>query len=47
MIRKKNILMMLLISVMVTTLACQKNYYSGKAKSSDCGCPQKKGMVGY
>jgi hypothetical protein len=30
-----------------TIAGCQKNYYSGKAKNNDCGCPNKKGMVGY
>jgi hypothetical protein len=26
---------------------CQHNYYTSKAKNKDCGCPNKKGMVGY
>ena len=46
MLKKSNILFILLF-VSLVALSCQKNYYSGKAKNSDCGCPAKKGMVGY
>lgn len=31
----------------LATASCQRNYYSGKAKTNDCNCPNKKGMVGY
>jgi hypothetical protein len=47
MIRKNNIWLALLLTTLITATACQRNYYSGKAKKSDCGCPAKKGMVGY
>jgi hypothetical protein len=39
------LLALFLIGIMAT--GCQKNYYTSKPKSSDCGCPNKKGMVGY
>jgi hypothetical protein len=28
-------------------VSCNRNYYSGTRKGSDCGCPSHKGMVGY
>ena len=46
MTRLNKILLALFLIGFVAT-GCQKNYYSGKAKSTDCGCPNKKGMVGY
>ena len=36
-----------LILVAVVTAGCSKNVYTSKAKNNDCGCPNKKGMVGY
>lgn len=36
-----------LFLISIVGMGCQKNFYSGKAKSNDCGCPNKKGMVGY
>jgi hypothetical protein len=44
---QRNKIWMLLLFIGLLATGCQKNYYSGKAKSSDCGCPNKKGMVGY
>ncbi|HLF47566.1 MAG TPA: hypothetical protein VI548_14140 [Chitinophagaceae bacterium] len=44
---KKYKILFILFFVSMVAVSCQKNYYSGKAKSSDCGCPAKKGMVGY
>jgi hypothetical protein len=26
---------------------CQKNYYSGKTSSKDCGCPNSKAKGGF
>jgi hypothetical protein len=46
MARLSKILLALFFIGIIAT-GCQKNYYSGKAKSSDCGCPNKKGMSGY
>ena len=46
MTRLSKILLALFFIGIIAT-GCQKNYYSGKAKSSDCGCPNKKGMAGY
>lgn len=45
--RAKNKILMLLLLTGLLAASCSKNYYSSKAKSSDCGCPAKKGMVGY
>ena len=33
--------------IAIIMAGCQKNYYTSKSKNSDCGCPNKKGMVGY
>lgn len=44
---KKYKIILVLFFVAIAAMSCQKNYYSGKAKSSDCGCPNKKGMSGY
>lgn len=44
---KKYKIVLVLFFVAMAAASCQKNYYSGKAKSGDCGCPNKKGMVGY
>lgn len=46
MMKKYKIVWVLFLAAMIFA-GCQRNYYSGKAKSSDCGCPNKKGMVGY
>ncbi len=46
MIRKSKIWILLLM-ITLATASCQRNYYSGKAKSKDCGCPNSKGMVGF
>lgn len=37
----------LLLTVFFALGGCQKNFYSGSGKGSNCGCPSKKGMVGY
>ncbi len=37
----------LLLSMIFLLEGCQKNYYTGAGKGSNCGCPSKKGMVGY
>ncbi len=44
---KTNRLILALVILLFTAVSCQRNYYSSKAKKSDCGCPAKKGMVGY
>lgn len=44
---KKNKIVLVLFLVAILAASCQRNYYSAKAKSSGCGCPNKKGMVGY
>lgn len=46
MFRKYKILFVLFLAGMLA-MGCQKNFYTSKAKNSDCGCPNKKGMVGY
>jgi hypothetical protein len=46
MTRKNNIWLLMLLFVILAT-ACNRNYYSGNGKGSNCGCPSKKGMVGY
>lgn len=42
-------LKMVWVWVLATFLivSCQRNYYTSKARNNDCGCPSKKGMVGY
>jgi len=45
--KQANKIVLLLFVVSILAASCSKNYYSGKAKGSDCGCPAKKGMVGY
>jgi len=44
---KKSIYILLLVIATITFASCNKNYYSGAGKGSNCGCPSKKGMVGY
>ncbi len=39
--------MALFLTMVLLAAGCQKNYYSGTGKGSNCGCPSKKGMVGY
>jgi hypothetical protein len=46
MTRLNRILFALFLIAIVGT-GCQKNFYTSKAKNNDCGCPNKKGMVGY
>lgn len=46
MIRLNKILLALFF-IGVLAAGCNKNYYTSKAKGNDCGCPNKKGMVGY
>jgi hypothetical protein len=43
---KKLFYLALFLAVLGTT-SCHRNYYSGTGKGSNCGCPSKKGMVGY
>jgi hypothetical protein len=47
MTRLNKIVFAVLLLVAVGTASCNKNYYTSKAKGNDCGCPNKKGMVGY
>ena len=42
-----NKILLALFFIGIIATGCQKNYYSGKAKKTDCGCPNKKGMFGY
>jgi len=44
---RKNIFFALFLVVLIIGTGCQRNYYSGSGKGSNCGCPSKKGMVGY
>lgn len=45
---KKNFFCVALFLTMVFMVTgCQKNFYSGNGKGNNCGCPSKKGMVGY
>jgi hypothetical protein len=46
MVKLSKILLALFL-IGIIAAGCQKNYYTSKAKSKDCGCPAKKGMVGY
>jgi hypothetical protein len=41
------IALLLLIAGMIIVTGCNKNYYSGTGKGSNCGCPASKGMSGY
>ena len=45
--RNNKILLLLLFLGTIVAFGCNKNYYSGTGKGSNCGCPSKKGMVGY
>ncbi len=47
MMRRNNIWLIVLLMGMIVASGCQRNYYTSKVKGSDCGCPNKKGMVGY
>lgn len=38
---------LLLLTGMLFFSACNRNYYSGTGKGSNCGCPSHKGMSGY
>ncbi|HSU28235.1 MAG TPA: hypothetical protein VLJ68_07630 [Chitinophagaceae bacterium] len=44
-IHKIALFLLLLGAVIVS--GCQRNYYSGTGKGSNCGCPSHKGMSGY
>ncbi len=46
MVRLSKIVLALFFVGIIAT-GCQKNFYTSKAKGNDCGCPNKKGMVGY
>jgi hypothetical protein len=43
----KKILYITLFTIAIIIAGCSKNHYSGSGKGSNCGCPNKKGMVGY
>jgi len=45
--KQVNKMVLLLFVVSMLTASCSKNYYTSKTRGSDCGCPAKKGMVGY
>jgi len=47
MTRLNKIVFAVLLIVAVGATSCSKNVYTSKAKGNDCGCPNKKGMVGY
>ena len=44
---KRNTYVALFLTLVILITGCQRNYYSGSGKGSNCGCPSKKGMVGY
>jgi predicted small secreted protein len=46
-IHMKKLIYMALFLTTIIIAGCQRNYYSGTGKGSNCGCPSKKGMVGY
>ncbi|MEO7310529.1 MAG: hypothetical protein ABIX01_09035 [Chitinophagaceae bacterium] len=35
-----------LVLIVISTTSCQKGLFGGKSEKG-CGCPNKKGMVGY
>lgn len=39
--------LIVLVAGMMIVAGCNRNYYSGTGKGSNCGCPSHKGMVGY
>ena len=42
--QKNKIGLLLLLLVIMLSTACNKNFYTTKAKGTDCGCPNKKGL---
>jgi hypothetical protein len=45
--QKNKFLVLLLLLGMIVAVGCNRNYYSGTGKGSNCGCPSHKGMTGY
>ena len=45
--KQKSKIIVLLLMLGIIVASCNKNYYSGTGKGSNCGCPNHKGMVGY
>jgi len=45
--KQKSKIIVLLLMLGIIVASCNKNYYSGTGKGSNCGCPSHKGMVGY
>jgi predicted small secreted protein len=45
--KSTKIIALVLLAGMVFLTACNRNYYSGTGKGSNCGCPSHKGMSGY
>lgn len=45
--KQKTFCVALFLTMIIMTVGCQRNYYSGSGKGSKCGCPSKQGMVGY
>jgi predicted small secreted protein len=45
--KQKSKIIVLLLMLGIILASCNKNYYSGTGKGSNCGCPSHKGMVGY
>ena len=45
--KRKNKLVWLVLVLGIIVASCNKNYYSGNGKGSNCGCPSHKGMGGY
>jgi predicted small secreted protein len=43
----QKIALFLLVAGMLVIAGCNRNYYSGTGKGSNCGCPSHKGMSGY
>ncbi len=43
----KNKILLLLLFTGFLLMSCQRNYYSGKIKNKNCGCPAQKGMGGF
>jgi len=44
--QNNKILVLLLLLGTIVAFGCNKNYYSGTGKGSNCGCPSHKGMTG-
>jgi predicted small secreted protein len=45
--QRNKIAVLLLLLGTILAASCNRNYYSGTGKGSNCGCPSHKGMTGY